>query len=238
MDLIDPRLRASLSTERVTEGPGALTPLAQWIYHGKQDAWEQGPTLKEILRFPEQDTHLEMLNGAGDSPLHALTHKSRLTLMQIILGHKPLLVYRENATGRTPIEIAEDNCTKLIFSDPPSVLVATHYSLQKTTIHQGPESFLREGDGKGKRKKAAAECFAALALCKEVMEKYPGKRQLVSLHEANEVAKRLAAQQVKVSRLRWNDPADKHEGDEVEEWFKSAAVSGEERLESERGSEK
>ena len=229
MDLIDPRLRTSLSTERATGGPGALTPLAQWINNERSNT---GPILKAILEFAGQDAHLEMLNGAGDTPLHALTKKSRVDLMRIILERNPLLVYRENATGRTPAEMAEDNCTAQNFSDPPRIPMGNHYH-QKIT-NKTPESFLDSVDPTSKREKSGAGCYAALALCKEIMENFPGKRRLVSLHEANEVAKRLAAQQARSTkatrngRASWQDPAS---ADEVDAWYTKALRWNEEGLE-------
>ncbi|KAL9084954.1 MAG: hypothetical protein Q9165_007820 [Trypethelium subeluteriae] len=224
MELIDPRLRASLSTERVACDPGSLTPLAQWIEYGAKGEFqgEDGgaAVLREILDFPGQDDHLVVLNGAGKSPLHMLTDIPRVDLMRLLLERDPLLVYRENATGRTPAEEAEDACTARTFSDPPYIPTTNLYHVKM--VDKSSESFLEDRDEKRTERRSEDSRYAASALCKEVMEKHPGKRRLVTLHEANEVAKRLAARQASFPRT-----VSKESRDEVDELIDTAADSNE-----------
>ncbi|KAF2233250.1 ankyrin repeat protein [Viridothelium virens] len=230
MALIDPRLRASLSTERVACDPGSLTPLAQWIDHGPKGEDGGAAVLREILDFPGQDDHLLILNGAGKSPLHMLTDNSCVDLMRILLERNPLLVYRENATGRTPAEEAEDACTARKFSDPPNIPTTGQY--HDKMVDKRPELFLEDSNEKLNKTRSEDSCHAAMALCKEVMEKHPGKRRLVTLHEANEVAKRLAARQARFPRA-----VSEESHDEVDELFDTAAKWNEEGLKEEDGEE-
>ena len=236
MDLIDPQLRASLSTERAKSDPGSLTPLAKWVRLGTDPFEEQCAILKDLLGFPGKDDHLEMLDGAGDTPLHVLTKQCTVHLMRVVLEHNPLLVYRENAVGRTPLEMAEDICTAQSFKDPPHIPMGHNY-VQKM-IDRTPESFVDGKKEKDKRHYSGANCYSALNLCRDMMQKHPGKRRLVTLHEANEVAKRLAARQGKLTRSsQFGSQKFTDKSDEIDLWCANGSHLAEAGSDQDSGSD-
>jgi ankyrin repeat protein len=51
---------------------------------------------------------LEMLNGAGDTCLHTAIMHHHVAVAKALIDFKPSLLYRENAVGRTPAEVAYD----------------------------------------------------------------------------------------------------------------------------------
>ncbi|KAH8704467.1 hypothetical protein GQ44DRAFT_831459 [Phaeosphaeriaceae sp. PMI808] len=127
-NLVDKRLHASLFTERTTAGPSAATPLAHWLhtcltsYHARHDAkthWDK--VLCLILDFTH-GADLHIIDGQGDTPLHAAIRHRAPNFLQIMLDLRPELLSRENATGRTPHEMAGENyLCKNVFNDPPDL---------------------------------------------------------------------------------------------------------------------
>jgi len=71
-----------------------------------------------MLRYSRGE-ELNILNGEGDTPLHVCARKCSPHLAEVILAHDPSLLIRENATGRTPFEIAEDAAIAAVCSQPP-----------------------------------------------------------------------------------------------------------------------
>jgi hypothetical protein len=79
-------------------------------------------------------------------------------------------------------------------------------------IQRSPSSFLPVTDDETPSKKRTYE------ICLEAAVKYPGKRRLVSLFEANEVAKRLARMKAQSQALALRKGEDVVI-DEVSEWI-------------------
>jgi hypothetical protein len=147
---------------------------------------------KLLLKF-SGGAELEMLNGAGDTVLATAIVACLEPLIQHLIEFRPSLMYRENAVGRTPVEMARDRVTSKKFKAPgtPSVPNNTSGSVSELKT-RSPSEF-----ASGKEKSDAnteANPDNVWKICKEMMEKYPNKRRLVSLHEANDVAKRLGEQ--------------------------------------------
>jgi hypothetical protein len=244
LGLIDTRLISSLFTERTTQSPGAATPLARWLHtnvksnvyrsHPSDEDWKiREKFVKLILEFTKGED-LNIVNGEGDTPIHAVVRYGADTLLRIMLECRPELLFRENASGRTPYEMAEDAyLAKEVFSDPPPLSASdTRHSnrghrhrYQTRSRHQGlltqsPRNFVQ------KPKDERSRVEKVWLVCKEFADKCQGrKRKLVSLVEANEVAKRLAM--TKGSGVRRGnedeEEVDKDEedikGDEVAVWF-------------------
>ncbi|TKA65886.1 hypothetical protein B0A49_10217 [Cryomyces minteri] len=256
LSLLDPRLRESLATERSSADPGSTTPLARWMYlfndsdhssyHGRygrrhhlthaqynnsNDA-ERADVLALLLSFSADagNSELEMLNGEGDTPLHVAVRYSLPNFAKLISQKKPALLFRENAVGRTPIEIAQDSFLSAErFANPPSLPHPRNSSNAITA--RAPESFVHNElkDVKSDREKV-------YAVCTEVRQEMWGnnandvgpKRKLVSLFEANEIAKRLASKKSgrdhvqKTESKQAGQERQEEEGsakDEVEAWY-------------------
>jgi hypothetical protein len=151
-------------------------------------------TIELLLSFSKGD-ELITINGAGDSPLHSIIAGRKLGITRQLLTHNPELLYRENATGRTPFELARDLYTALKLKNPPTVGTSdsTYYGYRygnsevRTISDNAPDTFVK--DDKPKDKRSVEEKI--WDLCREVAAEHPGKRRLVSLNEANEVARRL-----------------------------------------------
>jgi hypothetical protein len=224
LNLIDKRLVPSLLTERSSYDPGSLTPLARWLRH----AHEGVNVIRTLLEYAAHtnNEHLEMLDGSGDTPFHFAVKEQKIHKLKIMLEYRPDLLYRENSVGRTPYELAEDAYIAQCVAREPSVVQRPRGSV----IQMSPASFVKE---EGERELVYAE--GIYRLCQEWKEKYPGKRRLVSLLDANEVAKRLASKQheKKIQRARETDEmsdAGEVDGDwragdglnEVNEWYREA----------------
>ncbi|KAL7913161.1 ankyrin repeat-containing domain protein [Trichoderma velutinum] len=251
LDIIDPGLRSHLFTERKSLQANGLTPLHAWIsqacgvanddfaitsrrrryYHWQPSspyprAEDIVDMLKLMLEYSKGE-ELDMLNGAGDTCLHTAVMQRMVSIVKILIDFKPQLLYRENAVGRTPAEVAQDKVTadqfrqqhKLQsprtdkFDAMPAQAVNTF--IKCSTIEGLSDDELREKvvelglSGQYEPAQVAAiiglvglarsqETLAETTrntviwdLCKTCMDKNPGKRRLVSLNEANDVAKRL-----------------------------------------------
>ncbi|KAI9869623.1 MAG: hypothetical protein M1830_005284 [Pleopsidium flavum] len=72
-------------------------------------------------------------------------------------------------------------------------------------------------------------------VCEETAKKYPGKRKLVSLNDANEVSKRLAKKKSKQSDVKDKNQNGEEKAsdlkDEVSEWYHHAGLLGNIRVE-------
>ncbi|XPS71768.1 hypothetical protein M3J07_003939 [Ascochyta lentis] len=248
LNLIDSRLISGMVTERATSAPGAATPLAKWMYtavrnnyyssgysrrrnHYRNDNERPDSVTKvqeETLRIildSSNGSDLGLVNGEGDTPLHAAVRYGADHLLRVMLSCRPELLCRENASGRTPYEMAEDaHLAQNVFKGPPVVcqVQRSRWAYQEPTsdiLERKPESFVEEI----KNKQVPTE--KVWEVCKE-FERKAGrgtKRKLVSLLEANEIAKRLAGKKVKTGDESSSQNGDEGEsapkGDEVDVWF-------------------
>jgi ankyrin repeat protein len=236
--LIDPRLLPSLFTERSTDQPGASTPLARYVHSMKPDVYNPSvgndKLLRLLLEFSKGED-LGIVNGEGDTPLHAATRYGNVETLRIMLECRPDLLFRENATGRTPYEMAEDAfLSKDVFNNPPSLVGDQHhYSYRndyqrrrllrqkpdKGVLDRLPQEFVEEP------KDTRSEEEKVWEVCKGFAQKAAGtKRKLVSLVEANEVAKRLARKkgsrdEAEEKSAEKKEGEEESNGDEVDVWL-------------------
>jgi hypothetical protein len=183
--------------ERCTSNPGALTPLAYWL--AQNNGGYKKTHIVEILSKYSTGENLEMINGEGDLPLHVAVKQGLSSITSFLLSLNPALLHRENATGRTPLEMARDLYLTSTVQDPPNVFSNCSYNPNRddydSLVRQPASFFIPSKPRPVESKKRTYE------ICMEVdqnliEEGYEGeakrKRRLVSLFEANEVAKRLA----------------------------------------------
>ncbi len=247
LSLIDTRLLSSLFAERTSADPGASTPLARWLHsyfyggrYSNADSTAAVEILEVILEFSKGED-LAIINGEGDTPLHAAVRYKADGVLNTMLECRPELLFRENATGRTSLEMAEDAYLSTeIFNDPPILPGAdrrwnqrgdNRYFWRDTTrpLEKGPKSFVTE------RVVELSDNEKIWDTCQKFAQKAgPTKRKLVSLIEAGEVARRLASRKRKTdndaaSSSEESDDGDdmvdeeeKIRGDEVAVWFQMA----------------
>lgn len=167
---------------------GSLTPLALWIH--KSSISSTGPKVLQVLLEHSKGADLEIMDGAGDYPLNYLVRTGRFETTRSVIEYKPSLLYTENAVGMTALDVADNGYLADRMDHPPQV---AHHSHTTSVVDRSPADFLPENKDRIPDTTAAARNWklvhgAAAALG-------PGKRRLVSLFDANEVAKRLVAQQ-------------------------------------------
>ncbi|KAA8645611.1 hypothetical protein EYZ11_003498 [Aspergillus tanneri] len=239
LDLLDSRLVHSMFTERSSDGPGSLTPLARWMHHinarssctrgGYRPALkteEQAEIVRRLLDFaqPTDQRHLAMLDGTGNTPVHNAVRAQMPNVFEMMIDRRPDLLHRENATGTTPLELAVNTWVEETTENPPplpsqgSSYWRGNTERNQDLVNQGLEYFVRKGDNVLEKSDAKAIYDISRARADARSE----KRKLVSLNEANEVAKRLAIQsEAKARACREQDQSsdDEDQRDEVSRWY-------------------
>ncbi|KGO72463.1 hypothetical protein PITC_076400 [Penicillium italicum] len=206
VDLLDKQLLPSMLMERA--GDGSRTPFARWLHarphFTPRELAIPGPsnsprTEDEILTSmtnfildlanSTDQKHLEIFNEAGDTPVHDAVKNGFPQVLGILLDRRPDMLNRENATGTTPLEMAVDAWVKKATSAPPASPSELSHNRPdwQNAVQRAPELFIP-----GCRVEYDQE-NVMLRVCQERAQQGPAKRRLVSLFEANEVVKRLAA---------------------------------------------
>ncbi|KAF7122286.1 hypothetical protein CNMCM5793_000243 [Aspergillus hiratsukae] len=242
LELVDGALVSSLLVERSSHGPGSLTPLAMWMvkalstantyyYNGNnREGDNQMKVLRMILDFAQStgQKHLELLDGAGNTLVHDAVRCQLLQTLEILLERRPDLLHRENASGSTPAELAEAAWVTEVTSNPPGSQHRNRYNYSnqyaESIVDRRPESFVEKDDEAPTMKRKIYDFCRGKA---DTLKGPDAKRRLVTLFEANEVARRLAAKDPQETRSvgraarrrRWNEPDEREFGDEVREWL-------------------
>jgi len=217
LKLIDHRILQTLFLERSSgPDPSSTTPLAKWIsLHSKHDLNtpidDRAVTILTALLDSSSGADLSLVDGSGDTPLHIAIRNRVPEFTRLIAARAPALLHRENATGRTPLEVARDAWTADVFAHPPSIEPrgGTPFSIVPYYYGVSPEEFdsvaapaadFATGDAerKARRRARMSAVEATWRVCEEIghgVQDSAVRRKLVSLAEANEVARRLAARQ-------------------------------------------
>lgn len=233
LELIDPELRTHLLLQRNNLQDAGTTPLHAWIdtycqnardrEAGNSDAFkhtrystkEEGLAVLSLLLEYSKGSELEMLNGAGDTPLHSAVMAGNLDIVEALLKYKPQLLYRENAVGRTAGEVSLGLVASAKFMSPESVHSRSPYNnnpIGTVLVTRKPDEFAKDKElaeakgikpwvrravvdetfyGRESDKQRAIKNAAVWAAIENALEAHPGQRRLVSLSEANDVARRL-----------------------------------------------
>lgn len=204
LELLDSGLVTSMITERNNLGEDGRTPLHAWISkfasQRGQGRYENDDDMIEVLKFlldafPEAGKRaLWMVDGTGDTPLHTLVAGDRFEtkVVEAILSLDPDLLFRENAVGRTPFEVAHDQ----FFADKCNA--PGEYSWYRTDdstprlVASQVDNFVKKSAEPVGELEDRSRAAVIWKLCSEYEKKAATKkRRLVSLHEANDVARRL-----------------------------------------------
>lgn len=95
-----------------------LKPPPYYQRYDQQDDNSDGfsEVVKSMLSCSEAKG-LSLINGASDAPLHSMIAAHKSPLVKLLLDQNTELLYRENATGRTPFGLAHDHYTALKLKD-------------------------------------------------------------------------------------------------------------------------
>ncbi|KAI0387323.1 ankyrin [Hypomontagnella monticulosa] len=208
LGLFDSELRAHMFLQRNNLTQGGDTPLHFWLKTAnpvlqRWDYRNQYPynlnnhentenikILSLLLEF-SGGAELEILNGSGDTVLHTAVLRHLAGHVRVLLAQNPKLMFRENAVGRTPNEIAHDVFvgSKVEALQPITINENNNETLVNKLKKKCPATFLegpRVLDSVAIHRKERT-----WQITEECLAKVSGKRRLVSLNEANDVAKRL-----------------------------------------------
>lgn len=205
INLMDKEHVSTMLTQRA--GEGSRTPYARWLhkYPDFDFAIEVQPKVPNLpsdrkstssitqlfltLGKSINQKFLELLDGAGNTPVHECVKRGFPQVLELILDHRPDLLYRENATGSTPLDMAVDAWVNETTRAVPKISVTDDRNPKWQNItKRHPEYFVKNRDWRTK-----AEMM--VDVCQRRARQSPQKRRLVTLFEANEVAKRLASKE-------------------------------------------
>jgi ankyrin repeat protein len=185
LHLLEQSLIPGMLVQRCARSPvGSLTPLAFWIR--QRSPIENDPEIFQILLERSRGADLEIMDGAGDYPLGVLVQSKNFHITETLIKYNPALIYKENAMGMTILDIVDNAYLHERLNDPPSTEYPRHVSVMDRNAAE-----FQPG-----RQDSVPETTATRnwRIVHEAASLRPGKRQLVSLFDVNEVAKRLASQ--------------------------------------------
>ena len=251
LELLEESTKRLMLTQRNAAAEGGGSPLQNWVnsvtqpnryrYSWSYDARDDSQdgqkdrtvhTVKALLSH-SGGHELDIINGSGDTLLHNVIAARQCDLVKLLIDWEPKLLYRENATGRVPLELAHDLYTAVVLKNPPDVgtphqssyLFGYNNNDVKTITDHNPDTFLRDKTSKRTDEEKIWE------LCREVSAAHPGARRLVSLNEANEVARRVGdmakvskedarkARMVARGDVLSDEEVEEHEKNVVTEWL-------------------
>jgi hypothetical protein len=230
LSLIDHRLIPSLLTERTSVDPGSLTPIAHFILKSGNGGDYGEPhieVLETLLDFatPTNYEFLELLDGSGDTPLHWAVKNRRQTYMTAFLNRRPDLLFRENSVGRTSLELSEDSWLAGCVCAAPNIYNGNQPSITNRHVERFARDFVPTADLSNAGERIWVQC-------NEIALQSRGsfKRKLVSLMDANEVAKRLAKRHKEKRAVEVGFPKEEDDEevevsrdvDEVRSWYQMA----------------
>lgn len=223
LSLFDKRDVTEMLLERDILG---YTPFAFWQSQGHDKDGEpaNSSTIPEVVSSYTDGQHLTIMNSVGDFPIHVAIKQGRPLHVRQFLSQNPQTLGYENATGITALELAQQK----LLSGTVEGLKMTAKSRGRDWRNQESYTGLVERDWREFEPKALesedsketlkAKLFKrdiqelqahrwVLEECLEVAEKVEAeggslKRRLVSLGEANEIARRMLMAQKKEGEPR------------------------------------
>ncbi|RPB14615.1 ankyrin [Morchella conica CCBAS932] len=205
------------------------TPLATWL---KRTGGQKLDTLRLILKY-SKGRDLGIADVEGNLPLHWAYQCGLPGVLSIFTEMAPQYTRYENANGRTPMEIATSLFLSDVYCNPPEGLpyswqlrwtavdrqIYEFYppTKQDSSTPESPKSMdINQMDEEEEPKDGVTWKVDTTDLVKtyelgvSYLEKYPGKRKLISLNDANELAKRVATMKTKK-----NEEEDEFDGGDI-----------------------
>jgi hypothetical protein len=265
LDLLDRELVVSTLTERNRLSEGGRTVLHQYLVNDQNK--HGGSSTRNAIRVLQLFASIDLdatkkalgkLDGSGDTPLHTLvTRGYPARLIRAVINIEPSLLFRENAVGRTPVEVARDKFLSSVVKPPSTYRYSSHQESISVVAKRSPEwyvtekkeaerkkrhkPFFREHEPRGTEAEIWREiCGALKRIAEQQQQESPElpKRTLVSLNAANYVAKRLGEKYtgsrytvslVDLAAIKKQQKKEKEvkDGSEEEEVAEVASTSGE-----------
>ncbi|KZF21130.1 ankyrin repeat protein [Xylona heveae TC161] len=223
LDLIDKRLLPGLFFERTAEAQGAQTPLVSYMFTASDQSElekKEGLAVVDLLLKYSRGKDLEVLNSEGDTPLHICVRNGWPNAAALIMSHRPELVHRENATGRTPLEMAEDYHVREFVKNASNISIPTAQTYNNNqrshALDKSYEDYARDSSENEKGPKDdRSNVERTYQACLEISTRSPQPRKLASLSEAHELAARLSRAQdrERASSERKSQNGDDADGD-------------------------
>jgi hypothetical protein len=256
LEVFDQKLLKSMFLQRSAFAADGRTPLATALYRERTyddfDPLELIATCKAVFKITGGDD-LAVLNADGDYIVHMLArgktnlHWGPEIVIKWLIDYRPEMLHWENATGMTPLEIAETRVFRDLVQNPPKLPEPQH-DLKFTIIDAGNHNGSGRAGEDSELARARRQIDAFLSDDRKDLEgrsgawrmhqlllglvaQYPGKRKLVSVMDANEVAKRLAEKKQRAwystkdteeSGPQRKRAIDEVETDEVQLWWHDA----------------
>jgi hypothetical protein len=168
-----------------------LTPLALWL--NRNMMLPNAGEVVDLLAEYSGGKDIEMLSPEGDLPLHVAVRFGTPKLVSKLISHRPDVLFRENATGRTPLELATDLYMQDIVSTPKLEPIYKDYQPGRednnSILYNASHFYIHKSWDVAHEPQDRKRTYE---VCVQAAQQRPAKRRLVSLLEANEVAKRVA----------------------------------------------
>ncbi|KAJ5939279.1 hypothetical protein N7466_002413 [Penicillium verhagenii] len=202
LDLLDKPLVSPMLMQRAEEE--SITPLGSWLrsnysnntWDPRHDDFEKtrdrmADMTKLLMSFDESSNQkqLDILDGSGNTAVHIAVKFGYPGVLEAMLDRRPDLLYRESATGCTPLELAVDSWINAKTRTAPRLSSNPHEKVPEweSVVSRPPRYFIEGHD-------LRTRWEMMYQICQDRAQQRPGKRRLVTLFEANEVAKRLTVQ--------------------------------------------
>ena len=208
--LLNPDLVPLLLLERCqAPAPGALTPLALHVHRCNiRQLHPPDRKLYTAMMEVSKGKDLRILDGAGDLVIH-VDVRARSPRAISWATYDPSLLFRENATGITPLEFLETNSLQTLVERAPVLKPSSQYENershrlldQQTCVFSRHEaaSLQTENEEENTNINVVTEDTVFDNL-RRLAKQHSRCRVLVSVLDANEVAKRLATQQRRMNQ--------------------------------------
>jgi hypothetical protein len=203
LNLVDASSLQGMLVQRCAEHPGALTPLARWLYKASEIGFARpSPDVIDVLLEHSSGDELEILDAAGMGPLHVVRcpnhnppsrHPLILYVLQAVkfsvdslclslIAGRPEALFREGARGLTPLDIASSRYLRKAVLEPGRRRPAT----PTTPLILQP---LFMFDPEYEEQLPLRDVYATWDVCRRACEKSPSARQLLTLEESEGLKK-------------------------------------------------
>jgi hypothetical protein len=225
--MIDPALLETLAVQRMMDEaklpgdvyptptfqpPALFTPLAAWL-DGSSNDTQSPDVLRKILQWTNA-AGLRTMDGKGDYPIHLAIKKGLPQLATVLLEHDPEVLYWENATGNTGLELLDRAYVRDIVD---------HWRQFSSDVCDDYAS-----DGFAYRKPYVLTHFQQWQELREYCRSHPTKRKLVGIFEANELVRRLESYKPDRKKNKalnnWSGETEEEKDSELQRLFRSAVA--------------
>jgi hypothetical protein len=183
------------------------TPLMHWITHSKEAFWstlfpagginwfdpecnDRLPIAKMLL---DNDTtaakdQLALGDELGNLPIHSAVTKKFPGLFQLMLEHRPDLLYWENAAGKTAVDLVANEWAHLIVGiHSPLRITPWINSASNNLIERDPITFV-SSDIPAKFNDTNSHQLKIQKICQSFLGKTTGHRKLLTSEERDEIS--------------------------------------------------